>query len=109
TINAPFAENSTAAHYRMKITIGERWELNEHKLPTGFHQALTEKEIQMKTEGVSPFYESMDHHYTAAPQNGRNRMELTDELNRVTLVYDVGNAYKQWVIWNNHAQPGFFC
>ncbi|MNV98380.1 Aldose 1-epimerase [compost metagenome] len=36
-------------------------------------------------------------------------MELTDTRNKVKLIYDVGTAYKQWMIWNNNATEGFFC
>ncbi|HEY0828272.1 MAG TPA: aldose 1-epimerase [Bacilli bacterium] len=109
TVNAPFAQNSSVQDYRFKLTIGERWEMNDRMLPTGSFQGLSDGESKMKTGEISPFFESMDNHYTAALQNGRNRMELTDHLNRATLVYDVGAAYKQWMIWNNNAQPGFFC
>ncbi len=109
TVNAPFARNSSARDYRFKLTIGDRWEMNDRMLPTGSFQELSDGERKMKTGEISPFFESMDNHYTAAPQNGRNRMELTDHLNHVTLVYDVGTAYKQWMIWNNNAQTGFFC
>ncbi len=63
----------------------------------------------MKTGDISPFFEAMNNHYTVSLQNGRNLMELTDYHHQVTLVYDVGTAYKQWMIWNNNAQPGFFC
>ena len=78
-------------------------------LPTGSHQELSANEQAMQGAGVYPFFESMDNHYTAVPQNGRNRMELTDEAEKVTLVYDVGTSYKQWMIWNNEATEGFFC
>jgi aldose 1-epimerase len=78
-------------------------------LPTGSFQPLTAEEEQMKGEGVYPFFASMDNHYTAVPQNGRNRMELTDTKLGKTLVYDVGTSYKQWMIWNNGATEGFFC
>lgn len=109
SVNAPFADGSKAADYRLKLTIGERWELNERMLPTGEFQPLTDQELMMQGEGVYPFFESMDNHYTSAAQNGRNRMELTDQSERITLVYDVGMSYKQWMIWNNGAQEGFFC
>ncbi|MDF2963250.1 MAG: aldose epimerase [Paenibacillus sp.] len=109
TVNAPFAPNSTAADCHFKLTTGNRWELNERMLPTGKFQPLTAEEEKMKIGGLSPFFEPMDNHYTAVPQNGRNRMELTDSRNQVTLVYDVGTAYKQWMIWNNNATEGFFC
>lgn len=109
SINAPFAANSTAGDYTFKMTIGNRWALNERMLPTGEFQPLTADEQLMKQGGLSPFFEPMDNHYTSEPQNGRNRMELTDNRNEVTLVYDVGTSYKQWMIWNNNATEGFFC
>lgn len=108
-VNAPFAPGSIAKDYRVKLTIGERWQLSERMLPTGSFQPLTGEEKQMQGEGVYPFFASMDNHYTALPQNGRNRMELTDTKLGVTLVYDVGTSYKQWMIWNNGAKEGFFC
>ncbi|UJF35842.1 aldose 1-epimerase [Paenibacillus hexagrammi] len=109
SINAPFAPESQASDYTFKLTIGNRWELNDRMLPTGNYQPLTADEEKMKLGELSPFFASMDNHYTTEPQNGSNRMELTDNRTQVKLVYDVGTSYKQWMIWNNGAQPGFFC
>lgn len=108
-INAPFAPGSGPSDCTFKVTIGERWELNDRMLPTGEFQPLTPEEEQMKRGGVSPYYADMDHHYTSAPQDGRNRMELYDARADVTLVYDVGTAYKQWMIWNCNRSESFFC
>ncbi|WP_199621650.1 aldose 1-epimerase [Paenibacillus alkalitolerans] len=108
-VNAPFAAGSSAKDYRVRLTIGNRWEMNERMLPTGKFQPLSSVEEQLRGEGVYPFTESWDNHYTAVPQNGSNRMELTDTKLGVTLVYDVGTSYKQWMIWNNNATEGFFC
>ncbi|AEI41082.1 aldose 1-epimerase [Paenibacillus mucilaginosus] len=108
-INAPFAPGSTPEDVTFLATIGERWELNERMLPTGRFQELTPEEEQLKKGGVSPYFAEMDNHYTAVPQNGRNRMELRDHKEGVTLVYDVGTSYKQWMIWNNGASRKFFC
>jgi aldose 1-epimerase len=91
------------------MTLGQRWELDARMLPTGKHQILTEQEEAMKGAGVYPFFEAMDNHYTAQSQNGRNRAVLTDLRQQVSLVYDAGSSYKQWMIWNNNANPGFFC
>jgi aldose 1-epimerase len=109
TINAPFVPGSTADDYTFTMTTGKRWELSSRMLPTGSHQPLLEEEVAMQTTGVSPFWQPMDNHYTSATRDGRNKMELTDNRAGVTLVYDVGTAYKQWMIWNNKATPGFFC
>lgn len=108
-INAPFSPDSKPEDYRLKLTAGQRWELSERMLPTGKHQPLSAFDQALIGDGVYPFAESMDNHYTAAPQGGRNRMELTDRRLGLTLVYDVGCSYKQWMIWNNGGKPGFFC
>jgi aldose 1-epimerase len=108
-VNAPFAPGSTARDCRFKATIGKRWELNERMLPTGKFQEMGEAEKKIQGEGQYPFFESMDNHYTSEPQNGRNFMTLTDEKAGARLVYEVGFGYKQWMIWNNGAQEGFFC
>lgn len=108
-INAPFAAGSAASDYKVKATIGERWKLSDRMLPTGAYQPLTPDEEKLQGEGVNPFFTSLDNHYTARPQNGRNVTELTDTKLGVTLVYDVGTSYKQWMIWNNGATEGFFC
>lgn len=108
-VNAPFVPGGEAKDYRVRLTIGERWEMTERMLPTGQYQPLSEAEVSLKTTGVYPFFDEMDNHYTAVPVQGRNRMELSDTKHQVTLVYDAGTAYKQWMIWNNFATEGFFC
>lgn len=108
-VNAPFVPGGEAKDYRVRLTIGERWEMSERMLPTGQYQPLSEPEVSLKTTGVYPFFDAMDNHYTAVPVQGRNRMELSDTKHQVTLVYDAGTAYKQWMIWNNFATEGFFC
>ncbi|WP_127540180.1 aldose 1-epimerase [Paenibacillus illinoisensis] len=108
-INVAFVPDSDLSDYTAKITIGQRRELNERSLPTGQFQPLSPNEEKLKTEGVSPFFESMDNHYTAEPQNGRNYMELTNQRTGDKFVYDVGASYKHWMIWNNNTEGGFFC
>lgn len=108
-INAPFVPESSASDYLVKITIGERQELNDRNLPTGHIQPLSHDEELMKGEGVSPYFAGMDNHYTATPQNGRNMMELTDTRTGDKLIYDVGTSYKHWMIWNNGACGQYFC
>lgn len=109
TLNAPFDPKSTASDYVFKANIGQRWEVNERMLPTGHVQPLNEDEQKIKTNGVNPFSEEMDNHYSANPVNGSNRMELIDQRTNIKLIYDAGTAYKHWMIWNNEATPGFFC
>lgn len=109
TLNAPFAKESSVDDYQFHVTIGDRWQLNQRMLPTEQFQLLTENEKRIQHDFISPFFEPMDNHYTVSHQNGSNRMELLDHHHRIKLIYDVGIAYRQWMIWNNEATPGFFC
>jgi aldose 1-epimerase len=109
TINAPFTSEGASTDCCVKLTIGRRWELNDRMLPTGRLQSLSREEEHMRDDGVYPFNEVMDNHYTAEAQDGRNRMELTDAKQGIKLIYDVGTSYKQWMVWNNFAKEGFFC
>jgi aldose 1-epimerase len=108
-VNAPFTEGGSAEHCRMKMTIGKRWKLNGRMLPTGEQLELSETEREMKDGGIYPFGEVMDNHYTAEPHEELNRMELTDRRTGVKLVYETGRSFKQWMIWNNFGNEGFFC
>lgn len=108
-LNVPFTSQSRLSDYAIRLTIGERWEMSERMLPTGRRLALSQNEQKMQTSGVFPFFEPMDNHYTAQPQDGRNEMELTDERIGVRLVYDVGRKYKHWMVFNNHGEGEFIC
>ncbi|WNC14793.1 aldose 1-epimerase [Brevibacillus brevis] len=108
-LNAPFSPGSTRDDMKMEITIGERWELDNRMLPTGKMLPLTANEQRMKEGGISPYFTVMDHHYTAAPKDGKNFVVLTDVREQVRLIYDVGVKYRHWMIWNKDAASGFFC
>lgn len=108
-LNAPFAVGSNGRDCKLKMSIGERWELNDRMLPTGNTLPATEVEKQLQNEGVYPFGEEMDNHYRATPQNGRNFAVVEDKRAGVSLVYDVGTAYRHWMVWNNFSQEGFVC
>ncbi len=109
TLNVPFAKDGSVDDYQFHATIGDRWELTNRMLPTENFQPLSENEKRIQRDFISPFFEPMDNHYTASVQNGLNYMELIDHLHRIKLIYDVGTAYREWMIWNNEAKSGFFC
>lgn len=109
SLNAPFAAGSSPSDCQMRMTIGSRVDLDERMLPNGSYAPLGEAELQMKQGNVSPYFDKMDNHYTAEPQDGRNVMELTDTRLNVTFVYDAGTAYRFWMIYNADANNGFFC
>lgn len=108
-INAPFAPGSTRDDIEVRITLGERWELDNRMLPTGRKLALSEGESKLRDGNGDPYFEDLDNHYTAVPQDGFNGMVLTDRKANVRLVYDAGLKYKHWMVWNNGSNGRFFC
>lgn len=109
TVNAPFAPGSTVEDLDVGLAIGERWELDERMLPTGRGLPLNEGEQQLREGRGNPYFEGLDNHYSASAVNGKNAMTIRDSRAGVTFVYDAGDAYKHWMVYNNSANGKFFC
>jgi len=109
TFNAPFASGSRPEDLECGISIGERWELNERMLPTGKRLPLNEGESRLRQGEGNPYFDSMDNHYTASPVAGVNAMTLYDRRAGVRFVYEAGDAYKHWMVYNASANGKFFC
>jgi aldose 1-epimerase len=108
TVNAPFAPGSRVEDLECGIAIAQRWELSDRMLPTGRTHPLSEGE-QLLKEGVgNPYCESLDNHYSAA-SGGRNAMTIYDRRENVRFVYDAGEAYKHWMVYNGVANGKFVC
>ncbi|MFC7395535.1 aldose 1-epimerase [Scopulibacillus cellulosilyticus] len=108
SINAPFARTSKPEDYTLHLSIQDRIELNDRSLPTGQKLPLDEYEKKLANEGASPYFKPLDHHYAAAG-NEENRMILTDNNEKVSLVYHTGEQYHFWMLYNKDAKSGFFC
>jgi aldose 1-epimerase len=110
SIKAPFSKNSTAEDYTLQLTIQDRVELNERSLPTGNLLPLNKEEKKIATEGFSPYYQPLDHHYVAqAQKDGKNRMVLTDQREKISLIYETSSEFRFWMLFNQDAKSGFFC
>jgi aldose 1-epimerase len=109
TVNAPFAQGSTKEDLECGISIGERWELNGRMLPTGDKQPLSEGELLLSQGKGNPYFESLDNHYTASGKAGVNAMTIYDRRVNARFVYEAGEAYKHWMVYNGAANGRFFC
>jgi aldose 1-epimerase len=108
TVNAPFAPGSGKEDIQCGITIGERWELDGRMLPTGRKQQLSKGELALQKGEGDPYFESLDNHYTAR-KTELNAMTLLDRRAGVRFVYDAGDAYKHWMVYNAVANGKYFC
>ncbi|WP_256760008.1 aldose 1-epimerase [Cohnella sp. WQ 127256] len=109
SVNAPFASGSSKEDVEVGITIGERWELDERMLPTGQKQPLSDGELLLKRGDGDPYFTSLDNHYTAEDIGGFNAMTIYDRRLDTHFVYEVGEAYKHWMVYNAVANGSFFC
>lgn len=108
SLNAPFAPGSSESDLECGLSIEDRWELDGRMLPTGNALPLNEGELLLKEGKGSPYFASLDNHYSAAA-TGINAMTLHDKKENVTFVYEVGDAYKHWMVYNAAANGKFFC
>jgi len=109
TVNAPFAPGSRVEDLECGLSIGERWELNERMLPTGKRLPLNSGEQSLRDGTGNPYFESLDNHYTASAVEEINAMTLYDRRANVRFVYEAGDAYKHWMVYNGEASGSFFC
>lgn len=108
SLNAPFAANSSVADLECGLSIDDRWELDGRMLPTGQALPLNEGELLLKEGKGNPYFASLDNHYSAS-SSGTNEMTLHDKRENVTLVYEAGEGYKHWMVYNAAANGKFFC
>jgi aldose 1-epimerase len=109
----PFHPQSDPRDYRLKVSVDQKWELNERILPTGNLLPLTPAEQAYRSEGVLPQGTPVSDHFTAAAIeiNGKpfHGAIIEDICKGLRLVYRVGKTYKHWMIWNDNGNQGFVC
>ncbi|HHW30398.1 MAG TPA: aldose 1-epimerase [Clostridiaceae bacterium] len=111
--NFPFRKDSTKEDYRLIVSAGKLWELNDRMLPTGRLLTPYERYIPIRKEGINPGEFPMDGHFTAEPLHiGASEFHgaiLRDTSKNIDLVYEVGEGFKHWMIWNADGNQGFVC
>lgn len=95
---------------KIKVSVGQRIELNERALPTGKVRDLAE-EKPLREEGLDPTAWDMDDHYTVEPLLlcGRRYHGAVLEDSTRTVYYEVDQFYRHWMIWNCHQDGSFIC
>lgn len=109
----PFHPESKPEDYRLRASIGRKWELDDRGLATGKLMELTPEEQLYRTEGVKPQGTPISIHTTAEPlMLGKEAFHgaiIDDLAQKLRLIYRVGPQYKHWVIWNDAGDQQFIC
>ena len=110
----PFHPDSKGEECLMRVSIDQKWELDERILPTGNPVPLNSFEETLRTHGIAPVGQVLDlMHYTSKPiQLGDREFHgavIEDPSKNLRLVYEVGEDYRHWMIWNMTGDLGFVC
>jgi aldose 1-epimerase len=109
----PFHPESKAEDCRIKVSIGEKWELTERILPTGKLLPLSDQEQDFRNQGVLVQGKPISGHFTVKELELDNKpfhgAIIEDKAKGLRVIYKVGKEYKQWMIWNDTADKGFIC
>jgi aldose 1-epimerase len=109
----PFCENGYIKDYRVLASIDKRWEQNERLLPTSKLLELTEEEQKYHNKGIRPNKYELEAHYKLKSMDLKgkkiNGAIIQDERNGIRVVYDMGESYKHFVIWNGLIDNNVLC
>jgi aldose 1-epimerase len=112
-IRLPFMKNSDKADYKLRLSVGQRWELSDRSLPTGNLLDLTEEESLLRTEGMNVTSKPIELALTdkALDINGKpyHGAILTNTRDKVSVYYEVDDNFKHWTLWNNNGNVDWVC
>lgn len=112
-INVPFIKGADKGAYKLRLSVGKLWELNDRTLPTGKLLDLTPEAAKLRGEGLAPTGTAIEWAMTAAPieVDGKpyHGAVMTDTANHLRVFYEVDNEMKHWTLWNNGGSVDWAC
>ena len=111
--NTPFHSGSSADDCSIRVAAGDRWEFSERLLPTGRLLPQENEADDFRTKGVKTQGHQIAAHFKARPLRLKDRelngAIIEDEAAGLRLVYEAGQDYKHWMVWNESGASGFIC
>lgn len=112
-INVPFIKGADKRAYRLRLSAGKRWEMDERLLPTGKLNDLSPEEALLRGEGIDPTATPVEWAVTAEPikVDGRpyNGAVMIDTANDLSVCYEVDDRITNWTLWNNKGEADWAC
>ena len=109
----PFSKNTEKSDYKLRLSVGKRWELTDRNLPTGNLLDLSEEESLLRTEGMVVTGKPIEIALTdkALTENEKNYHGaiLTNEKDNISVFYEVDSQFKHWTLWNNGGEVDWAC
>ena len=113
-LNVPFA-GGDAADYRLRMAVGERFELNGRNLPTGRLLPLDERFARLRApeglqatgcEAIEAGFSVREIEVDGRPFRGA---VVENRRTGVRVFYEVDSQTLYWTLWNNGGQVPYCC
>lgn len=113
-LNVPFA-GGDAADYRLRMAVGERFELNGRNLPTGWLLPLDERFARLRApeglqatgcEAIEAGFSVREIEVDGRPFRGA---VVENRRTGVRVFYEVDSQTLYWTLWNNGGQVPYCC
>ena len=112
-IRVPFTADGIKSDYKLRLSVGKHWELNDRGLPTGNLLELSDEELPLLTEGIAPTGKGFEYALTdeAIMDEGKpyHGAIITDTKKNISVYYEVDNQFKHWTLWNNGGEVDYVC
>ena len=113
SFNAPFYMASRGENVLIQLPVDKRWELDGVSIPTGYQAPLMSIEDGYRGEGIPAQGQAIRDHYSGKPLEIKgeaiNGPVLHDKAAGLSIVYQTGDSFRHWMIWNEDGQSGFIC
>ncbi|MDO5570963.1 MAG: aldose 1-epimerase [Bacteroidales bacterium] len=110
-INIPFEKGK--GEYKMWLSAGEEWELNERTLPTEKLLAISGEFTKLRGDGMNPVGEAIEKGFTNKPifMNGKeyNGAIFQNTKTGNAVFYETDDCFGHWTVWNNGGDKGYMC
>jgi aldose 1-epimerase len=112
-ICVPFTADGIKSDYKLRLSVGKHWELNDRGLPTGNLLELSDEELPLLNEGITPTGKGFEYALTdeAIMDEGKpyHGAIITDTKKNISVYYEVDNQFKHWTLWNNGGEVDYVC
>ncbi len=110
----PFVEDSDGMNVRLYIPIGEKWALDQNRIPTLDMLPHGNHDRQYMTGSLIPVKQIIDNdtfNTAVGDLDGREFRGalMTDIKAKVDIVYEVSDDFLFWIIWNDEGEKEYFC
>ncbi len=111
----PFDDRHVADDYKIFVSCGRRWEVDDRNYPSG---KLIDLSADFVNSGVNPLALALSEHTTAVNSDfsalhsslsDLHGAVIYDTVTDTKFVYETDPQFTNWMIWNNNASDNYVC